>query len=65
LKYSDPQYIEALRILEEDDRVSTLGLCNFDAAHMKVVLENGIKVATNQVQVRKSSEVICSGYRRH
>ncbi|KAK1671331.1 aldo/keto reductase [Colletotrichum godetiae] len=48
--YEDPQYVEALRFLEEDPRVKTLGLCNFDTEHMKVAIDQGIKIHSNQVQ---------------
>ncbi|TDZ38823.1 putative oxidoreductase [Colletotrichum spinosum] len=48
--YDDPQYLDALRFLAEDERVGTLGLCNFDAKHMDNVISNGIKVHSNQVQ---------------
>lgn len=49
--YDDPHYVEALRYLQEDDRLSALGLCNFDTEHMEVVLQNGIEIVSNQVQV--------------
>ncbi|TDZ49731.1 2,5-diketo-D-gluconic acid reductase A [Colletotrichum trifolii] len=48
--YDDPQYLDALRFLAEDERVGTLGLCNFDTKHMDNVISNGIKVHSNQVQ---------------
>lgn len=48
--YDDPQYIEALRYLQEDSRVKMLGLCNFDTQRMLEALQAGIKVRTNQVQ---------------
>ncbi|KAE9968110.1 hypothetical protein BLS_006018 [Venturia inaequalis] len=48
--YSDPQYLTALKYLQEDPRVHMLGLCNFDTEHMQIVLDSGIKVHTNQVQ---------------
>ncbi|KAF9880084.1 putative aldo/keto reductase [Colletotrichum karsti] len=48
--YDDSQYLDALRFLAEDERVSTLGLCNFDTKHLEAVLDNGIKVYSNQVQ---------------
>lgn len=50
-QYLDPQYVEALKLLQVDDRVSNLGLCNFDTEHMEIVLREGIKIQTNQVQV--------------
>ncbi|KAK8065779.1 hypothetical protein PG997_012526 [Apiospora hydei] len=48
--YHDPQYLDALRYLAEDERVGALGLCNFDTHYMEEVLQNGIKVHSNQVQ---------------
>ncbi|GKT52122.1 aldo-keto reductase YhdN [Colletotrichum spaethianum] len=48
--YNDPQYIEALRFLEEDPRITNMGLCNFDTEHLEVAIAHGIKVYTNQVQ---------------
>ncbi|KAK8113189.1 hypothetical protein PG984_013715 [Apiospora sp. TS-2023a] len=48
--YNDPQYLDALRYLAEDERVGALGLCNFDTEHMEKVIENGVKVHSNQVQ---------------
>ncbi|RFU27329.1 hypothetical protein B7463_g8995, partial [Scytalidium lignicola] len=50
LFYDDPHYIDALCFLQEDNRVRALGLCNFDTEHMKNALDNGITIATNQVQ---------------
>ncbi|KAK6373394.1 hypothetical protein LTS17_008414 [Exophiala oligosperma] len=48
--YDDPQYIKALRILQADDRIRFLGLCNFDTLRLEEILGAGIKIATNQVQ---------------
>ncbi|KAK7452306.1 aldo/keto reductase [Colletotrichum acutatum] len=48
--YEDPQYVEALRFLEEDSRVKALGLCNFDTEHMQVAINKGVKIHSNQVQ---------------
>ncbi|KAJ4344187.1 hypothetical protein N0V95_006265 [Ascochyta clinopodiicola] len=48
--YNDHQYIEALRLLQQDERVQNLGLCNFDTARLQEVIENGIVAVTNQVQ---------------
>lgn len=48
--YNDHQYIEALRLLQEDERVRHLGLCNFDTTRLQEVIDNGIDVVTNQVQ---------------
>ncbi|KAK1495324.1 aldo/keto reductase [Colletotrichum cuscutae] len=48
--YEDPQYVEALRFLEEDSRVKALGLCNFDTEHMQVAIDKGVRIHSNQVQ---------------
>ena len=38
-------------MIHNDKRVIDLGLCNFDAEHMEVLLDEGIPVVSNQVQV--------------
>ncbi|CAG8116792.1 unnamed protein product [Penicillium salamii] len=48
--YNDPQYIDALKYLQQDSRIQHLGLCNFDTEHMEKAVESGVKVYTNQVQ---------------
>lgn len=48
--YSDHQYILALQLIQQDERVRYLGLCNFDTKRLQEVIENGIDVVTNQVQ---------------
>ncbi|KAJ5794735.1 hypothetical protein N7457_001334 [Penicillium paradoxum] len=48
--YNDPQYIDALKYLQQDGRIKYLGLCNFDTVHMQEVIESGVKIFTNQVQ---------------
>ncbi|KAL7785714.1 Aldo/keto reductase [Trichoderma afarasin] len=48
--YENPDYLKALRFLTEDDRVETIGLCNFDTKHLLEVVQSGIRVSTNQVQ---------------
>lgn len=50
-QYDDKQYIEALRLLQTDERIRFLGLCNFDTLRLKEILESGIQIVTNQVQV--------------
>ncbi|KAF7555945.1 hypothetical protein G7Z17_g1769 [Cylindrodendrum hubeiense] len=49
--YEDKQYIKALQYLAEDERVSMIGLCNFDTKHLGEVLDSGITIHTNQIQV--------------
>ncbi|KLJ07018.1 hypothetical protein EMPG_17493 [Blastomyces silverae] len=48
--YNDTQYIRALQLLQDDERVAVLGLCNFDTKRMEEVIGAGVKIATNQVQ---------------
>lgn len=48
--YDDPQYIEALRYIQEDPRVKMVGLCNFDTQRMLEAVQASIEVRTNQVQ---------------
>jgi len=48
--FDDHQYVEAAKLIEEDPRVDTLGLVNFDTEHMDEILEAGIKAVSNQVQ---------------
>ncbi|KAF5579103.1 hypothetical protein FPCIR_11243 [Fusarium pseudocircinatum] len=48
--WDNPQYIEALQYLAEDERVARIGLCNFDTEHLERVVQSGIKIHTNQVQ---------------
>ncbi|PSN62726.1 Aldo/keto reductase [Corynespora cassiicola Philippines] len=48
--YDDPQYIQALQLLQQDDRVRFLGLCNFDTQRLQEVIDSRIDVVTNQVQ---------------
>ncbi|MEM7356261.1 MAG: aldo/keto reductase [Acidobacteriota bacterium] len=50
--YPDPSYLDALFYLQElqaERLIRHLGLTNFDTAHLRVVLESGIEVVSNQV----------------
>lgn len=50
--YPDPGYLDCLFYLEElrsEGLIRHLGLTNFDTAHLRLVLESGIRVVTNQV----------------
>lgn len=50
--YADPAWLDDLFYLEElrqEGLIQHLGLTNFDAAHLNLVLETGIKVVSNQV----------------
>ena len=50
--YGDPAYLDALFHLAElceEGLIGHLGLTNFDTAHLRLVLESGIDVVSNQV----------------
>ena len=50
--YLNPAYMDHLTRLNElrqRGEVQMLGLCNFDTVHLKIVVESGIPIATNQV----------------
>ncbi|MBM4195289.1 MAG: aldo/keto reductase, partial [Gemmatimonadetes bacterium] len=50
--YAHPAWIDALFYLDElrrEGRIACLGLTNTDTAHLRLVVESGIPIATNQV----------------
>ena len=50
--YADPNYLDDRIYLDElrdEGLIQHLGLTNFDTAHLRIVLESGIDVVTNQV----------------
>ncbi len=50
--FDDPRYIDAmveLARLREEGLIVHLGLTNFDTAHLRLLLNEGIPIATNQV----------------
>jgi len=50
--YPDPSWLDCLfwmQELRDEGHISHLGLTNFDAAHLRVVLMSGIEVVSNQV----------------
>jgi len=50
--YADPAWLDCLywlQELREEGLVKHLGLTNFDAAHLNMVLQSGIRVVSNQV----------------
>lgn len=51
-QYEDPQYIRMAQLVEQDPRVLNVGLCNFDTQRMEEIVESGVKIVSNQVQVR-------------
>ncbi|MDH3662795.1 MAG: aldo/keto reductase [Alphaproteobacteria bacterium] len=50
--YKHPGYLDAmaeLMRLREEGLIKHLGVTNFDTAHLRVLVKNGIEIATNQV----------------
>jgi aryl-alcohol dehydrogenase-like predicted oxidoreductase/enamine deaminase RidA (YjgF/YER057c/UK114 family) len=50
--YADPAWLDQLYYLQElrdEGLIKHLGLTNFDTAHVKMVLDSGIKIVSNQV----------------
>ena len=51
--YQFPRYVETavhLGDLQKQGKIKHIGVTNFDAAHLKEILDAGVKVASNQVQ---------------
>jgi aryl-alcohol dehydrogenase-like predicted oxidoreductase/enamine deaminase RidA (YjgF/YER057c/UK114 family) len=51
-RYTSPEYLDALTHLmrlREEGLIGEIGLTNFDAAHLRMVIRHGIAVASNQV----------------
>ena len=51
-RYESPEYLDALEHLmrlREEGLIREIGLTNFDAAHLRMVVRNGIDIASNQV----------------
>jgi hypothetical protein len=57
-QYDDHQYVKRAKLIAEDSRVKSIGLVNFDTQHMNEIIERGLKVVTNQVQVPFLSHII-------
>ena len=52
-EYSDPAYMDALRHLsdlQQAGKIRHLALTNFDTERLKIIVEGGIKIVSNQVQ---------------
>ena len=50
--FEHPGYIDALlelATLQQEGLIRAIGLCNFDTAHMRLVLSEGVPIASNQV----------------
>lgn len=51
-QYSHPSWVDSmfwLQELKEEGLIKHLGLTNFDTAHLSIVVNSGIKIASNQV----------------
>jgi aryl-alcohol dehydrogenase-like predicted oxidoreductase len=51
--YSDANYLEALRFLAElqdEGKIRHLALTNFDTERLRIIVEHGIRIVSNQVQ---------------
>lgn len=51
--YRDKNYLEALKYmteLQQEGKIKHLALTNFDTEHLKIILDHGIKIVSNQVQ---------------
>lgn len=51
--YRDPNYLDALKHmadLQQEGKIRHLALTNFDTEHLKIILEQGIPIVSNQVQ---------------
>jgi len=50
--YADPRWLDCLfwlQELQDEGLINHLGLTNFDTAHLRIVLNSGTKVVTNQI----------------
>jgi aryl-alcohol dehydrogenase-like predicted oxidoreductase len=52
-EYADPGYLDALTHLshlQQEGKINHLALTNFDTEHLRIIVEHGIRVVSNQVQ---------------
>ncbi|MBD1936872.1 aldo/keto reductase [Microcoleus sp. FACHB-68] len=52
-EYKDENYLAALKYmteLQQEGKIKHLALTNFDTEHLKIILDNNIKIVSNQVQ---------------
>jgi aryl-alcohol dehydrogenase-like predicted oxidoreductase len=52
-EYRDNNYLDALKYmteLQESGKIKHLALTNFDTEHLQIIVDNGIKIVSNQVQ---------------
>lgn len=70
--YADPAWLDDLywlQELKEEGLIRHLGLTNFDAAHLNMILESGIQVVSNQVSFslldQRAAEGLTEVCRKH
>ncbi|HAX80714.1 MAG TPA: aldo/keto reductase [Cyanobacteria bacterium UBA11372] len=52
-EYRDKNYLDALKHMADmqtEGKIKHLALTNFDTEHLKIIVDNGIKIVSNQVQ---------------
>ncbi len=52
-EYRDSNYLDALKYmteLQQEGKIKHLALTNFDTEHLKIIIDAGIKIVSNQVQ---------------
>lgn len=52
-EYRDKNYLDALQFmseLQQEGKIKHLALTNFDTEHLKIIVDSGIKIVSNQVQ---------------
>ncbi|MBD1922627.1 aldo/keto reductase [Microcoleus sp. FACHB-831] len=52
-EYQDTNYLDALKYMSElqaEGKIKHLALTNFDTEHLKIIVDSGIKIVSNQVQ---------------
>lgn len=52
-EYRDTNYLDALKYMSElqaEGKIKHLALTNFDTEHLKIIVDSGIKIVSNQVQ---------------
>lgn len=52
-EYANPNYLDALKYMTElqsEGKIKHLALTNFDTEHLQIIVDQGIKIVSNQVQ---------------
>ena len=70
--YQDSNYLEALQHLaklQEDGKIRYLGLTNFDTKRIKIIIEKGFKIISNQIQYsildQRPEKIMTSFFMKH